>query len=263
MNAWWNKIESVQSFNTGMEVIALVGATLSFIFLLLLWRNGNHMVRHLIDRERRGNKRIKAVEKAAEQIRKELLSTQQNQDIADQQRRLAEMDADTLRTEMQAVRSRYHKAEGALKDRIEELKDIHITQGVTTQGGATDRNLDAHPAILDLQQKKMLAKLLKTGSKGELDIISVLDDPRSHQAAAELKVIFDAQGWTTSEIVQSAFSHPQEGIILIIHSKQTAPSYAKFLQKTLTTIGLRVSAQINSKYREWSLSMIVGKIEAA
>jgi hypothetical protein len=263
MNAWWNNLESVQAINTWMEVIVLAGATLSFICLLLLWRNGNHMVRHLIDREQRSNKRIKAVEKAAEQIRKELLSTQQNQDIADQQRRLAEMDADALRKEVQAVRSRYHEAEGALKDRIKELKDIHITQGVTAQEGVTTQNFGADNTVLDPQQKKMLAKLLKTGSKGELDIISVLDDPNSHQAATELKTIFDTHGWTTSEIVQSAFSHPQEGIILMIHSKQTAPSYAKFLQKTLTTIGLRVFAQINSKYREWSLSMIVGKIDAA
>jgi hypothetical protein len=263
MNAWWNNIESVQAFNAWMEIIALAGAALSVIFVLLLWRNGNHMVRHLIDREGRNNKRIKAVEKAAEQIRKELLSTQQNQDIADQQRRLAEMDADALRKEMQAVRSRYHKAEGTLKDRIKELKDIHITQGATTEGDTTTKNFDANSTVLDSQQNKMLAKLLKTGSKGELDIISVLDDPISHQGAVELKAVFDTHGWTTSDIVQSAFSHPQEGIILIIHSKQTAPSYAKFLQKALTTIGLHVSAQINNKYREWSLSMIVGKIDAA
>lgn len=262
MNAWWNNFESVHAFNTWMEVITLIGATLAFICLLLLWRNGNNMVRQLIDRERRSNKRIRAVEKAAEQIRKELLSTQQNQDIADQQRRLAEMDADALRREMETVRSRYSKAEGALKDRIKELKDIHITQGVTTQGVSTTQNGGQNTSVLDIQQKKMLAKLLKTGSKGELDIISVMDDPDSQEAALELKSIFETHGWTTSDIIQSAFSHPQEGIILIIHSKQTAPSYAKFLQKTLTTIGLRVSAQINSKYREWSLSMIVGRIDA-
>lgn len=261
MNSWWNNIEAIHTFNTWMEVITLVGATLTFISLLLLWRNGNHMLRNLSDRERRANKRIKAVEKAAEQIRRDLLATQQNQDIADQQRRLAEMDADTLRSEMDKVRSRYSKAEGALKDRIKELKDIHITQS-DTGGAATTQSFGVDTAVLDPQQKKMLMKLLNTGSKGELDIISVLDNPGSHQAATELKTIFDDQGWTTSDIIQSAFSQPQEGITLIIHSKQTAPSYAKFLQRTLTTSGLPVSAQINNKFREWSLSMIVGQIES-
>ena len=266
MNSWWNNIETIHTINTWMEVIAFIAATLTFISLLLLWRNGSQMARYLVDRERRANKRIKAVEKAAEKIRKELLETQQNQDIMDQQRRLAEMDADTLRKEMDKVRTRYSKAEGALKDRIKELKDIHITQGFgqgTTQGAATTQSFGVDSSQLEPQQKKMLIKLLKTGPKGELDIISVLDNAGSHRAATELKTIFDGQGWTTSEIVQSAFSNPPEGIALVIHSKQTAPSYAKFLQRTFTTLGLPVAAQINDKYREWSLSMIVGQIESA
>jgi len=261
MNSWWNNIEAVHTFNSWMEVIALMGAALTVISLLLLWRNGNRMTRHLIDRERRSSKRIKAVEKAAEKIRKELLATQQNQDISDQQRRLAEMDADSLRKEMEKVRSRYSQAEGALQDRIKELKDIHITHGIT-QGASTTQSFGIDTPRLDPQQKKMLIKLIKTGPKGELDIISVLDNAGSHQAATELKTIFDDQGWTTPDIVQSAFSNPPEGIALVIHSKQTAPSYAKFLQRTFTTMGLQVTAQVNNKYREWSLSMIVGQIDS-
>lgn len=262
---WWNNIETIRSINIGAEVITLVSATLTFIFLFQLWRKGNFMARHLLDRERRATKRIKAVEKAAEKIRKELLTTQQNQDISDQQRRLAQMDADSLRKELGQVRNRYSRAEGELKNRIKELKDINITQG-TTQGGTlgavTTQSFGVDTSTLDSQQKKMLLKLLKTGPKGELDIISVLDNQGSNHAAMELKTIFDSQGWTTPDIVQSAFSKPPEGITLVINSKQTAPSYAKFIQKTFTTIGLQVTAQVNNKYREWSLSMIVGQIDS-
>jgi hypothetical protein len=245
-----------------MEIFTLLAAALTLISIVLLWRNGNLMAKHLIDRERRAGRRINAVEKAAEEIRKELLATQQNQDIADQQRRLALMDAETLRKEMQTLRKRYSDAEGSLKSRIEALKDIGNTQG-TTQGSTTTQNFDAPKTQLDTQQKKMLIKLLKTGPKGELDIISVLDDPISHQAAIELKSIFDDQGWTTQDIVQSAFAQAPEGIMIVIHSKQTAPSYAKFIQRTLTSTGLPVSAQINNKFREWSLSLIVGQFESA
>ncbi len=262
MNSWWNNIETVNSFNTWMEIITLLAAALTLISIVLLWRNGNLMARHLIDRERRAGKRINAVEKAAEEIRRELLATQQNQDIADQQRRLAQMDAETLRKEMQSLRKRYSDAEGSLKSRIEALKDIGNTQG-TTQGSTTNQNFGTRTTQLDTQQRKMLIKLLKTGPKGELDIISVLDDPISHQAATELKSIFDDQGWTTQDIVQSAFTQAPEGIMMVIHSKQTAPSYAKFIQRTLTSAGLPVSAQINNKFREWSLSIIVGQFESA
>lgn len=262
MDSWWNTIEAVNSFNSWMEIITLLSAVLALISIVLLWRNGNEMTGHLIDRERRASKRIKAVEKAAEEIRKELLTTQQSQDIADQQRRLAQMDAKTLRKEMQGLRKRYSDAEGALKSRIEELKDIDRTQG-TTQNSATTQNFKESTAQLDTQQRKMLVKLLNTGPKGELDIISVLDDPISHQTAVELKSIFDEQGWTTQNIVRSAFGQPPEGIMLVIHSKQTAPSYSKFVQRTLASAGLPVAAQINNKFREWSLSMIVGQFDSA
>ena len=262
MPAWWSNLVSLSVFNSWMEVIALFSAAITLIGVLLLWRNGSQMSEYLIDREKRASKRIKGVEKAAELIRKELLTAQQNQDIVDQKRHLAEMDADALRKEMGQVRKRYAAAEGALKDRIDELKDIQITQGITvdtttTQAAATPTSR------LDAQQQKMLIKLLKTGPKGELDIIAVLDDADSYQVAKEIKKIFDEQGWTTQEIIQSAFSNPPDGLVLVIHSKQTAPSYAKFLQRTLTTIGLPVSAQINNKYREWSISMIVGQIQTA
>ena len=259
MFAWWNSLEATAAVNTWMQLFAVLGATLTTISILLLWWNGNRMANYLSEREQSANKKIKAVEKAAEQIRKELLATQQNQDIADQRRRLAEMDADGLRKEVERTRKRYSEAEGSLKDRIDELKHMNITQ---TQGDAAKTQpVEAAPrtGALDGQQRKMLAKLLGSGPKGELDIISVLDDPNSHEMAQEMKQIFEDQGWSTSEIIQNAFSQPPEGFVLVIHSKETAPSYAKFLQRTLTTMGFPVSAQINNKYREWSISLVVGQ----
>jgi hypothetical protein len=290
MFPWWHDLESVAAFNTWMLLVAMIGAALTTVSILLLWINGNRMIRFLSEREARASRKIKAVEKAAEQIRKELLATQQTQDIADQRRRLAEMDAGALRKEMERTRKRYADAEGVLKNRIDELKDINITQGTTTQGtttqGTTTQDTVTQDTVtkdtvtkggrthggavtrtagtqtktgaLDAQQRKMLAKMLSSGPKGEVDIISVLEDPVSHETALALKQIFEDQGWSASEIIQSAFSHPPEGLVLVIHSKATAPSYAKFLQRTLTTIGLPVSAQISAKYREWSISLIVG-----
>ncbi len=258
MFTWWQNLDSVIVFNSWLQLITMIGAALTTISILLLWINGNRMSRYLIEREQSASKKIKAVEKAAEEIRKELLATQQNQDIADQRRRLAEMDAGSLRKEMEKIRNRYASAESALKDRIDELKDMNITSS-----GTTTQNIEPadQKGALDSEQKKMLAKLLNSGPKGEMDIISVLEDATSHETAIELKDLFDNQGWSTSEIIQSAFTHPPEGFVLVIHSKQTAPSYAKFLQRSLTTIGLPVSAQVNTKYREWSISLIVGQID--
>jgi hypothetical protein len=257
MFAWWQNLESVSVFNTWMQMIAMLGAALTTVSVLLLWMQGNRMTRYISEREQNAHRKIKAVEKAAEQIRKELLATQQSQDIADQRRRLAEMDADALRKEMEKTRIRYADAEGALRERIDELKDINITQ-TQGDGNAVGEEQTEQKNVLDAQQCKMLSNLLSSGPKGELDIISVLEDPRAYEIASEIKEIFDQQGWSTSEIIRSAFSSPPEGFMLIVHSKETAPSYAKFLQRTLTTVGLPVSAQISNKYREWSISMVVG-----
>lgn len=265
MFQWWQNLESVAALNSWMHVITIIIAAITAVSIYLLWTNGNHMIRSLIEREQHANKRIKAVEAAAEQIRKELLATQQNQDIADQKRRLAEMDADALRKEMTKIRKRYTDAEGALKDRIEALKDFNITQSrdlSQTSGAEKAQGFEAIKKVrLNDQQLKTINQLLASGPKGELDIIAVLDNASSNQLANQLMTIFNDHGWTTKGIIQSAFSNPPEDITLVIHSKQTAPSYAKFLQKTLTTIGFPVSAQINSKYREWSISMIVGQID--
>lgn len=282
MFAWLNSVESLAAFNNWMQLIALIFTAMTAISVLFIWVNGNRMTNFLIEREKSAGRKIKAVEKAAEQIRKELLATQQSQDIADQKRRLAEMDSGSLRQEMESIRKRYSDVEGALKDRIEELKDMNITQtfsGSGTNNSSTAGRSPVEPdsvstptesqtidvvqekGLLDAHRNKMLNKLLSSGPKGELDIISVLEDPSSHDLAQEIKKIFDEQGWSTSEIIQSAFSRPPEGFVLIIHSKQTAPSYAKFLQRTLTTIGLPVSAQVNNKYREWSISMVVGQFD--
>lgn len=258
MFQWWQNLESVATFNGWMQILAIISAAVTTISMVMLYLNGNRMILNLMEREKHSGKRIKAVEAAAEQIRKELLSTQQDHDIADQKRRLAEMDADALRKEMDKTRKRYTEAEGALKNRIDELKDMSITQTQSKDHSETPAEKEFQ---LDDNQIKMLGKLLNSGPKGELDIIAVLDDPHSNKLALQFKAIFDDHGWNTPGIVQSGFSTPPEGVMLVIHSKQTAPSYAKFLQRTLATIGVPVSAQINNKFREWSISMVVGQFD--
>ena len=261
MNPLWQNLDNLITIHTWMQFITILGAVVTMVSVFLLWSYGNTMISTLLEREQKASKKIKAVEKAADQIRRELLSTQQNQDIANQRRQLAEMDADSLRKELEQNRQRYAQAETALKDRIGELKHLNITQSTSTQGLSISQTADIPKSTLDAQQKTILAKLLASGPKGELDIISVLDNAKSHAMAKDFKMLFDQHGWATRDIVQSAFSNPPQGLVLVIHSKQTAPSYAKFLQRTFTTLGMSISAQINDKYPEWSITLIVGQLE--
>lgn len=114
-------------------------------------------------------------------------------------------------------------------------------------------------ARLPEAQRDHLKSLLGPGPKGDLDIIAVMDNEASGLLAEELRQIFDADGWTTKPVIQSAFSDLPDGLLLAVNSRDTAPSYASFLQRTFTTIGFNVSATVNRKYREWSLTLVVGK----
>ncbi|MDJ0780595.1 MAG: hypothetical protein QNJ22_01425 [Desulfosarcinaceae bacterium] len=114
-------------------------------------------------------------------------------------------------------------------------------------------------ARLPKAQRDHLKALLEPGPKGDLDIIAVMDNEASGLMAEELRQIFEADGWTTKPVIQSAFSDLPDGLLLAVNSRDTAPSYASFLQRTFTTIGFNVSATVNRKYREWSLTLVVGQ----
>ena len=132
MIPWWQNLDGLIAINGWVQFVAVLGGLATIVSVLFLWSYGNKMINILVRREQKASQKIAAVEKAAEQIRKELLSTRQNQDIADQRRHLAEMDADSLRKELEHTRKRYSQAETALKDRIGDLKNLHITQGMKT-----------------------------------------------------------------------------------------------------------------------------------
>jgi hypothetical protein len=90
----------------------------------------------------------------------------------------------------------------------------------------------------------------------------VVGDETSQATAEQLEEILSNDGWKTNGVAQSAFSRPPKGFALAVHSKETAPSYASFLQRVFTTIGLEVSALVDEKkYREWSLTVIVGSMD--
>ena len=85
-----------------------------------------------------------AEKKAAEEIRKELLSAQQSQDIVDQQRRLAEMDVDAMRKELDHVRQRYANAEGDLKNASKSSK-IFAPPKASPRGKPQPKDLASTP----------------------------------------------------------------------------------------------------------------------
>jgi small-conductance mechanosensitive channel len=159
---------------------------------------------------------------------------------------------ETLKRQLKEERQKQQATEHLLAEQ-QRREQVHEENQRVQKAQAAVR------ARLPKEQREHLKSLLAPGPKGDLDIIAVMDNEASGLLAEELRQLFDADGWTTKPVIQSAFSDMPNGLLLAVNSRDTAPSYASFLQRTLTTIGFEVSASVNRKHREWSLTLVVGK----
>ena len=257
MLSWWTNMESVAALNGWMLTATLVFAALTAIMVFLTIGKSKNLISGLYDDLETSHKRVKSLEKTAEEIRKELLQTQQHQDINQLKLKTSKSSAKELAQALLDARKRMEIAEAAIKAHREQEKK----SGNTSE--STDYlELELEPeGGLSESQREQLIDLLDPGPKGNVDIFCVMDDEMSEMTAKQLEEVLTADGWKTNGVAQSAFSNPPKGLVLAVNSKETAPSYASFLQRVFSTIGLEVSALVENKYREWSLTIIVGTIE--
>jgi len=252
MFTWWNDFDTVATFGIWMQgAAALLGLVCAFAAMALLSK-GKRLLQLVAEKDRQMEKQVKAAEKSAADTRKQLQEARKKVDAIEEKKRLAEMDAEALRMELDRLRQKFTAAQQALE--VSSSSDSRSSH-------ALEPGEDSEEAVLEPKQVEILIKTLQNGPKGELDIVSLLGNETSLKMARELHTILSKQGWMVSQVIESAFSSEPEGITLAVHSKQTAPSYATFLQRAFTTIGLEVSARSVKKYREWSLILIVGKLE--
>jgi hypothetical protein len=252
---WWSTLDSVASANrialyatAGFAVLTLFG---SLLMLLagrrrsgdLISSHAKAAVEHIPDGDDGGATIDKALLDAAEQS-EGLVHKLSTKD--------AEIEA--LRRQLKEERQKQQATEHLLAEQ-QRREQVHEENERIQKAQAAVR------ARLPKDHREHLKSLLAPGPKGDLDIIAVMDNEASGLLADELRQIFDADGWTTKPVIQSAFSDIPDGLLLAVNSRDTAPSYASFLQRTLTTIGFNVSATVNRKYREWSLTLVVGNTD--
>jgi hypothetical protein len=251
-------MEFIASLNTWMLLATLVFAILTGIMVFLSAGKSKDETRRLSEQLNASRKQIKSLEKMAEAIRKELLETQQHQDINQLKLKTSDSSAQELRQALMDARKRLEIAEAAVKARqAQAVKDGDDTEAFDdlVLELEVDRGLSE-------SQREQLIDLLDPGPKGNVDIFCVMGDEGSEDTAKQLEEILTADGWKTNGVAQSAFSSPPKGILLTVNRKETAPSYASFLQRVFSTIGLEVAAKFDSKYREWSLTIIVGTFDS-
>jgi len=257
MTSWWNDMNAITRFAASMQTLAFLFIILTTIGTgLLAWlRQRILFLRN--EKDVSLKQRLQAIEKAAENIRKELMSTQQDKDIVQQRLKVMEDATEAISKELIATKQ---KQVNFKKEDKKNEPNYNVKKQTVQSEVEISSKTSGMQHILEKAQRKKLIEILKSGAKGEIDIIAVMDDNVSQILAQELDALFKSNGWLTNGVVKSAFAEIPSGIILAANSKHTAPSYASFLQRTFITIGVPVSAATNNKYREWSLTLIAGDI---
>ena len=257
MLSWWTSMESVAVLNNWMLMATLAFAALTGIMVFLSVAKTKKLVNGFSEDLKTSRKRNKALEKAAEEIRRELLQTQQHQDINQLKLKTSKLSTKELTQALLDARKRMGIAEAALKD---HRKQKEQNNGISEATEFLDLELEPEGGLSE-SQREQLIDLLDPGPKGNVDIFCVMENEMSEMTANQLEEVLTADGWKTNGVAQSAFAKPPKGLVLAVHSKETAPSYASFLQRVFSTIGIEVSAKVDNKYREWSLTIIVGTID--
>jgi hypothetical protein len=253
MNSWWSAIDAVARFSHVMEVAMVLFSCLSLAAIFFLRKSDRRLLDLFSEQDQKSTRRLKSVETAAGDIRKEMLDAQQERDILEERLKLKEAEFTKIRTALEEVKKKQAAA-------AQNLKDRNLGAENAADGAAEMTVMPTAPVTaLSREQREQLVSLLDPGPKGDIDILSVIGDEKSYRLAKELEDVFNADGWTTNGVVQSAFSQVPDGIILSVNSKETAPSYASFIQRTLATVGFPITAAVNRKYREWSLTLVIGK----
>jgi small-conductance mechanosensitive channel len=257
MLSWWTNMESVAALNGWMLMATLVFAALTGIMVFLTVGKTKKSVSGLSKDLETAQKRNKALQKTAEEIRRELLQTQQHQDINQLKLKTSKSSTKELTEALLDARKRMEIAEAAIKAHREQKEQDN---GISETTEFLDLELEPEGGLSE-SQREQLIDLLDPGPKGNVDIFCVMENEMSEMTANQLEEVLTADGWKTNGVAQSAFANPPKGLVLAVHSKETAPSYASFLQRVFSTIGIEVSAKVDNKYREWSLTIIVGTID--
>jgi hypothetical protein len=107
-------------------------------------------------------------------------------------------------------------------------------------------------------QRKLFLDTLTIAPTGSIDISAILDDFESLNFANELNRLFQKAGWQTNEVRSVNFVIKPKGLIITVHSSAETPVYARVLQQSFSSIGLRSQPGVNSQIAANTLNLIVG-----
>jgi hypothetical protein len=251
--SWWDSIDTVSRFNNWMQFAVIIFAFLTAISGFLVWFSGNRIALQQTRLTALAQHKTKTYETTSLSVHKELVALQQKQFETEQLLKVANTNLTRLGKQLKKTQKKQFEAEQALssmainKDGISDRLEMPAVS-LTPQ------------APVSSKFDKQFLDILKQGTEGIIDIYAIQGDTDSNELAANFDTVFKKAGWTTNGVAQSSFSQKIKGLVIAFHSKDTAPSYAFFLKEAFNKLGIAVATRVNSKYPEWSLSLIVADL---
>ena len=108
------------------------------------------------------------------------------------------------------------------------------------------------------EQQQSFINDLKSKPFGTVEIIAVLGDGESLHFAEVIEKSLKSAGWSTNGVNQAVFSDSLSGLILVVHSQQTAPRQAAMLQQAFSKIGFTAVGLVDVQVPVNSVKLIVG-----
>lgn len=76
--------------------------------------------------------------------------------------------------------------------------------------------------------------------------------------ASQINAVLKSVGWQTNDVSQAVFTGNPIGLILKVHSAETAPAFTILLQQAFSLIGFSAIGTIAPDIPELTLTLIVG-----
>jgi len=273
-------------------VVLIVGAIAAAVMTVFVYRAGN---RYQAAVQTDADARIKVADTRAEEARRGAAEARAESDKANAG--LAKSNEEIARLTAEAEKARAERAEADKQIAIAKADAARAKEGIAT---AEARSLEAtaevsrlrvtvanaetarakaekdllelreriQPRHLTAAQRTRLVQLLRSFSKGQLDIRCPVGNPEAHDFAVELVAVFTSSGWQASLTDHVVMFPTPVGIHLWLHTDQQAapgtaitdavPERAHSIVNAFNSINLSFEGHFDREVPKDSIWLIVG-----
>lgn len=136
---------------------------------------------------------------------------------------------------------------------------VNSPGGIQAGGDVTINQGPQSRKLTPEQRGRLISALQQSVSKGQVRVTHVMGDAESTDFADELERVLEATGWKVNEIGESAFIPVPKGLVVVVHSPETAPKHAFALVDAFTAAGFAIQRDVYPGLPSSTVELVVGR----